>query len=168
MVAELLELERLRSGRGLTKTRQDLLPLLHDVAAVFQATPPGVEVVASVRELPVEIDEEKMRMVVRNLLENAAKYSRPGSRPVQIVATHEGEKVVVRVIDDGPGIPPGEAERVFEPFFRVDPSRSKNTGGYGLGLSLCKRAMQAHGGDIVLESQSGPGASFVLTLPKSA
>jgi two-component system sensor histidine kinase CiaH len=58
-----------------------------------------------------------------------------------------------------------EADRVFEPFFRVDRSRSKDTGGYGLGLSLCKRVMRAHGGDIQLEANEGRGASFVLTLP---
>ncbi|MBI2512670.1 MAG: HAMP domain-containing histidine kinase [Opitutae bacterium] len=167
MIAELLELERLRSGRGLQKTRRDLLPILQEVAAQFQNTPPGVQVRSSAAELPVEVDADKIRVVIRNLLENATKYSLPQSRPIEVVAAQEGGAIVVRVTDDGPGIPDSEAERVFEPFFRVDRSRSKNTGGYGLGLSLCKRVMQAHEGDVVLDLARHPGASFVLTLPKA-
>lgn len=165
MITELLELERLRSSRGLQIARRDLLPILRDVAASFQAGPPGVRVIADARELPVDIDEEKVRTVVRNLLENAVKYSRPRSRPIELSATQEGETVVVRVTDDGLGIPESEAENVFEPFFRVDRSRSKHTGGYGLGLSICKRVMQGHGGDIGLERGRSAGASFVLTFP---
>jgi signal transduction histidine kinase len=168
MIAELLELERLRGGRGLEIARQDLLPILREVAESFQHKPPGVRVVAPSREILVDIDGDRVRTVLRNLLENATKYSLPQSRPVEISAVHEGAMAVVRVTDDGPGIPERDVERVFEPFVRVDRSRSKSTGGYGLGLSICKRVMQAHGGDIALERQRGRGASFILTFPKSA
>jgi signal transduction histidine kinase len=165
MITELLELERLRSGQALQRKRQDLRPLLADVALAFEAQPPGVRLVLSDGELPVEIDGEKVRTVFRNLLENAVKYSRPESRPVEISATSARGTITVRVQDDGPGIPETEAQRVFEPFFRVDRSRSKTTGGYGLGLSICKRVMQAHGGNIVLEATGKAGACFVLTFP---
>ncbi len=74
----------------------------------------------------------------------------------------------VRVTDDGVGIPPSDIERVFEPFYRVDPSRSKTSGGYGLGLSICKRVMEAHGGRIEVERPPDRGTSFVLTFPKPA
>ncbi|MBI5547782.1 MAG: ATP-binding protein, partial [Deltaproteobacteria bacterium] len=70
--------------------------------------------------------------------------------------------------DDGPGIPPQDRPNLFEPFFRVDRSRSRKTGGYGLGLSLCKRIMEAHGGGIAVENRKGRGAVFVLTFPKQA
>jgi signal transduction histidine kinase len=76
--------------------------------------------------------------------------------------------VVVRVSDDGPGIPAADIGNVFEPFFRVDRSRSKKTGGYGLGLSICKRIVEAHGGTIVVENNPTRGASFIVTLRKSA
>ncbi|ACB73607.1 sensor histidine kinase [Opitutus terrae] len=165
MIAELLELERLRSGSGLQKTRQDLVPLLRAAAEPYRGVAPGVQVFISVPELCVDIDAEKMRTVIRNLIENAVKYSRPDSRPVEVLAMQQDERVIVRVTDDGPGIPVTEAERVFEPFYRVDRSRSKNTGGYGLGLSICKRVMLAHGGDITLERDRRAGASFVLTFP---
>jgi len=165
MVAELLELERLRSGRGLSTVRQDLTAILLDVAEDFRDRAPGVCVVAPPRAMLIDVDGEKIRTVLRNLLENAVKYSLPQSRPVEISAVDEGGRVVVRVTDDGVGIPDGELDRVFEPFFRVDASRSKSTGGYGLGLSICKRVMEAHGGSIAVERPRGRGTSFVLTFP---
>ncbi|MCA1584089.1 MAG: HAMP domain-containing histidine kinase, partial [Acidobacteria bacterium] len=168
MIAELLEFERLRDGRGLRTARQDLMPLLRDVAESFHNRPPGVCIVSTSRELQVDVDGEKIRVVLRNLLENAAKYSLPTSRPVEISAAQNADAAVIRVTDDGVGVPEGDLERVFEPFFRVDRSRSRSTGGYGLGLSICKRVMEAHGGSIAVERQAGRGTSFVLTFPQAA
>lgn len=168
MIAELLEFERLRDARGIATARRDLVPLLREVAEKFQHLPPGVRLVSTPRELPIDIDEERVRTVLRNLVDNAAKYSLPASRPIEISATQSGDTVVIRITDDGAGIPDGDVERVFEPFFRVDRSRSKSTGGYGLGLSICKRVMAAHGGSIAVERPSGGGTSFVLTFPHTA
>ncbi len=168
MVAELLELERLRGGRGVTLVRQDLMPILREVAKGFQDRPPGVRVDSRSREIPVDIDAEKVRTVLRNLLENAIKYSLPDSRAVEVSAAQNGERVVIRVTDDGPGIPERDIAGLFDPFFRVDRSRSKKTGGYGLGLSISKRIVEAHGGTIAAENNARRGASFVVTLPKSA
>ncbi len=167
MIAELLELERLRSGHGLLRSRRDLRPILHEVAEAFQDKSPGVRIIAPSHELMVDIDAEKIRIVLRNLLENTAKYGSSQNRPVEISAENDGANTMVRVTDDGPGIPEGDVERVFEPFYRADPSRSKATGGYGLGLSICKRVMQAHGGDIALERHHRPGATFILTFPRT-
>jgi signal transduction histidine kinase len=76
------------------------------------------------------------------------------------------DSVAVRVTDDGPGIPEADLGSLFEPFFRVDRSRSKKSGGYGLGLSICKRILEAHGGGIAVENRSGHrGACFTLRLP---
>src|SRR5262245_57576544 len=83
---------------------------------------------------------------IRHLLENAIKYSLPDSRAVEVSAAQNGEYVVIRVTDDGPGIPERDIPSLFEPFFRVDRSRSKKTGGYGLGLSISKRIVEVHGG----------------------
>jgi signal transduction histidine kinase len=165
MVSELLELERLRSGRGMHMARGDLVTIAHDVADEFRGRPPGVRVVSTSSELIADVDADKVRMVLRNLLDNAFKYSLPESRPVEVSASNGRDAVVIRVTDDGVGILDGDAERVFEPFFRVDASRSKETGGYGLGLSICKRVMEAHGGSIVVERSGDRGASFVLTFP---
>jgi signal transduction histidine kinase len=166
MVTELLELERLRNRRGITTAPQDLVRLLREVAAGVQAAPLGVLVSSSSPELIVDIDAEKVRTVFRNLLENAVKYSRPQSRPIEIAAVDDGDVVTVRITDDGVGIPECDLERVFEPFYRVDRSRSKSSGGYGLGLSICKRVMEAHDGSIAVERPPGGGTAFVLTFPK--
>jgi signal transduction histidine kinase len=74
--------------------------------------------------------------------------------------------VTVAVEDDGVGIPEEALPRVFEPFFRVDPSRSRRTGGFGLGLPLCQRIVEAHGGAIRAERRPGRGSRFVFTLPR--
>jgi signal transduction histidine kinase len=168
MVAELLELERLRDGRGLNPSFQDLAPILREMAARFSGQPPGVHLIAAPQEIELNIDADKVRTILRNLLENAFKYSLPDSRPVEISCAQNDQSVVIRVSDDGPGIPIEDATGLFEPFFRVDRSRSKKTGGYGLGLSICKRIMEAHGGDIVFQNNPVRGASFILTFPISA
>jgi signal transduction histidine kinase len=166
MITELLELERLRDGRGIRTERQDLVPILREMAESFQDRPPGVHLVPPPSEIPLDIDGDRMRIVLRNLLENAIKYSLPDSRPVEISVVDEGETIAVRVTDDGPGIPEADLPNLFEPFFRVDRSRSKKSGGYGLGLSICKRILEAHGGRIAAENNAARGASFSLTLRK--
>jgi len=167
MIGELLELERLRDGRGIRTARQDVVSLLGEVAGNYDDRPPTVRVVPTMSEIVVDIDRDRMRTVIRNLLANAIKYSLPDSRPVEVSATQNGEKVVIRVTDDGPGIPDRDLPSLFEPFFRVDRSRSKKTGGYGLGLSISKRIVEAHGGTIAVEESAKRGASFVVTLPKA-
>jgi DNA-binding response OmpR family regulator/signal transduction histidine kinase len=168
MIGELLELERLRDGRGIITTRQDVMSLIGEVARNYDDRPPSVRVVPTSPEVLADIDRDRMRVVIRNLVENAVKYSLPGSRPVEVSATHSGQNVVIRVSDDGPGIPERDMPNLFEPFFRVDRSRSKRTGGYGLGLSIAKRIVEAHGGTIAAENTDTRGASFVVTLPKPA
>ena len=106
--------------------------------------------------------------MLRNLLDNALKYSLEGSRPIEVTVAAQGAAAVVRIADDGPGFPEGELDRVFEPFYRGDPSRSRRTGGYGLGLSICRGIMEAHGGSIAIEPGEGRGATVVLRFPASA
>src|SRR5262249_50864403 len=114
------------------------------------------------------VDAERIRTVFRNLLENAVKYSLPDSRPVELFADQEADRIIVRINDDGPGIPEEDQANLFEPFFRVDRSRSKRTGGYGLGLSIAKRIVEAHRGTIAVANNATRGASFVVTLPLPA
>jgi signal transduction histidine kinase len=167
MIAELLELERLRDGRGVKTEPRNLLPLLHEVAELFREGRPGVRFMSNEPEIRLEIDADQIRTVLRNLLENAVKYSLADSRPVEVAVSREDGVVVIRVVDDGAGIPEEDLERLFEPFFRVDRSRSKKTGGYGLGLSICRRIMEAHGGTISASRNRGRGATFTLTFRKA-
>ena len=165
MIAELLELERLRSGGRLMTVRANVTPLLRDVADRFHGRPPGIRVIAPREPVPLDLDVERIRTALRNLLENALKYSLPDSRPVELSARRENGRLVIRVTDDGPGIPDRDKASVFEPFFRVDSSRSRKTGGYGLGLSIAKRIVEAHGGTVEAENNPGRGASFIVRLP---
>ncbi len=166
MVSELLELERLRNGRGMHVERQDLVAVLREVSKSFEDRRPGLHLFVTEREIMLDFDAGEMRRVLRNVLENAFKYSLPDSRAVEVSTSKSGNEIVVRVSDDGPGILEGDAGNIFEPFFRVDRSRSKNTGGYGIGLSISKRIMDAHKGSIAIEPNPGRGTSFLLMLPK--
>jgi signal transduction histidine kinase len=152
MISELLELERLREGRLRTE-RVDLVPLLCAAAARVATSAPAIF---------VEVDAAKLQTVLRNLAENGLKYS---GREVEISAVDDGTHVVIRVDDDGPGIPAEDLQNIFEPFYRVDRSRSRKTGGYGLGLSISKRIVEAHGGTITAENLAPRGARFTITLP---
>lgn len=166
LIGELLELERLRGGHGIRRERQNLVPIIRDVAATFAQRPPGVAVLASSPDIPVDIDVERLRMVLRNLIGNAVKYSLADSRAIEICTRQNGDRVLIRVTDDGPGIPDGDLSNLFEPFFRVDRSRSKTTGGYGLGLAIAKRVIEAHGGTISAGNNATRGATFTVSLPK--
>ena len=167
MISGLLELERLRAGKGLTLVRQDIGPIVREVVSSYEDRPPGVQLVLEgVSDLVIAADAEQLRTVIRNLLENAVKYSLPDSHPICVTISRNGG-AVVKVSDNGAGIPSEDAERIFEPFFRVDRSRSKESGGYGLGLSICKRVMEAHGGTIALDRKNERGTTLVLRFPRS-
>lgn len=166
LITGLLELERLRAGRGVNPRRQDIVPIVREVVSSFEDRAPGVELATNgATRLEADVDADQLRTVLRNVLENALKYSLADSRAVRVTLASSDGGAVVRVTDDGVGIPGEDAGRIFEPFFRVDRSRSKESGGYGLGLSICKRVMEAHGGGISVEPTNGRGATFVLTLP---
>jgi two-component system sensor histidine kinase KdpD len=113
-------------------------------------------------DLPlVLIDSVLIEQVLVNLLENAIKFTPSGS-PIDLAAWAEGQKVIVEVADRGPGLPPGEEERIFDKFYRVQPTDS---GGVGLGLTICRAIVEAHGGRIWAANRAGGGAVFYFTLP---
>ena len=99
-----------------------------------------------------------------NLLENAV-VNTPEGGAVTASVTLEAETVSVSVTDTGPGIAPEDLERVFDRFYRVDPSRARATGGAGLGLTIARQLVEAHGGSIRVESEPGKGATFGFSLP---
>ena len=165
MITELLELERLREGPGLRHELVDLGALVREVAAGFEGRTPGVVCTGAARVI-AGLDRERMRIVVRNLVENAVACSLPDSRPVEVTAGLDKVTVFITVRDDGPGIPEEDLARIFEPFFRVDRSRSRSTGGYGLGLGICRRIVEAHGGRVTAANHAGArGATFTVTIP---
>jgi two-component system sensor histidine kinase KdpD len=113
-------------------------------------------------DLPlVPLDSVLIEQVLVNLMENAVKYTPAGS-PFEISASITDSYVTVQVADRGPGIPPGDEERIFDKFYRALPNGG---GGVGLGLTVCRGIVQAHGGKIWAQNRDGGGAAFQFTLP---
>ncbi|WP_054032668.1 sensor histidine kinase [Desulfatitalea tepidiphila] len=165
MVTDILETARLRqSAAGLDLREVDMSELIRSVTAEFTGQTPAVEA-ATIEAAAVRVDPQKARTVLKNVIDNAVKYSGPESGPVKIAAGRDGTEYRITVQDHGIGIPPEDLDRVFEPFFRVDPSRSRATGGFGLGLSLCKAIMASHGGSIHIDSQPGQGSRVTILFP---
>lgn len=165
MVTELLESERLNSGYGgLQKQETDLVAVIRTLADVYRTQKPGIRIDAPA-SLTFALDQHRATMAIRNVVENALKHTAPDGEPVEIRIEKTSHIVRVSVHDHGPGIPREEQGLIFEPFYRVDKSRTRATGGYGLGLSLAKKIMIAHGGDILVDSQPGLGTTFSLIFP---
>ena len=166
MVSEILETARRQHKyENLRKQPTNLVDLIKPITAAFENQPPGIEIVELPSEIEVHIDPEQIKTVFENILNNAIKYSQPDSAPIQISAEYEASYVVVRITDFGMGIPEDDLAHVFEPFYRVDKSRTKDTGGYGLGLSLCKTIMEAHEGKIEVQSRPQEGTTVSIFFP---
>jgi signal transduction histidine kinase len=167
MISEILETERLRSGSGgLRRGPVDLGRLLGEVAAGFSGQAPGMDWAEPAEPITVSGDAERIRLVFRNVLENAFNHG-AGTKPVRVSLHSEPGFAVVQVRDSGPGIPENEQRLVFEPVYRTDRSRSLSPG-YGLGLSLCKRIVEMHGGPIAWASRAGAGTTVSIRLPAEA
>ena len=142
-----------------------LADLLKGVLSEFENQVPAVQADDLRPNLSIKVDPEQIKTVFKNIVSNAVKYSSSDSEPIRINVKSRPPHIVVRIIDNGIGIPRDELRFVFEPFYRVDKSRTKDTGGYGLGLSLCKTIMEAHGGRIEVESEPGAGTTVTLFFP---
>jgi signal transduction histidine kinase len=115
--------------------------------------------------LKADLDEARITLMLKNLIANALRYSRPEHGPVVITVDADATDLVFTVRDHGPGIPPEQVEHIGEPFYRSDPSRARHTGGTGLGLYLATLVARAHGGTLSLKAIEGPGACFEVRLP---
>ena len=151
----------------LRKERVDLDGLLSHAASRFRAAYPDRQLdVHSADELPaVEGDPVLLRRAVDNLLDNAHKYTEAQDSPVELRATRDGIDVLIEIRDHGVGIAAQDLSGVFRPFFRVDRSRTRATGGLGLGLALVKRIIDAHHGSITLQSEPDEGTVVSVRLP---
>lgn len=113
---------------------------------------------------PVPADARRIHQVIANLVENAVRYT-PAGTPITMTSALEGDHVLIQVIDQGPGIPPEHLDKLFERFYRGAHSQDGDVRGVGLGLSICKGLVEAHGGRIWVESEPGKGSCFAFTLP---
>jgi two-component system phosphate regulon sensor histidine kinase PhoR len=172
LIDDLLLLSTLDSG-GIRLDRQPLA-----LRSAVQEAMDDLEIRARAREVVLEnavpsamivrADANRIRQVLSNLLDNAIKYGRAGGRTRVTGHALPDGRLELAVADDGPGIPLEAQTRVFERFYRVDKARSREQGGTGLGLAIVKHVVQAHGGEVRVESSPGNGATFFVTLPAAA
>ena len=168
MVDDLLVLARLDQQRPLDREPVEVATLASDAVTDARAVQPDRPIDFSTHgpgPFMVLGDEARLRQVYGNLLSNALEHT-PGSAPIHVSVSREGSsEVVVEVADEGPGLEPDDAARVFERFFRADPSRARGAGGTGLGLSIVAAIASAHGGRAEVQTAPGRGARFRVILP---
>lgn len=166
MISDVLEAARLSSPYGeIDKTPVDLSAIVKELVQKYEKQPPGISFTGA-ESLIIHGHEIHLKNAVRNLIENALKYSSEQSKPVEVRLEAEDARVRLSVRDFGIGIPKDEQALIFEAFYRVDKSRTRSTGGFGLGLNLCKKIVEAHGGEIKVESEPGVGSTFTVWLPQ--
>ena len=171
LIDQLLDLSRLESGDvPLELEPVKLGPLVEQVLTEVEVARPdranGVDVHNEVPSdlPPVEADRERIHQVLFNLLDNAFRFT-PSGGAVTVRAVRENGSCEVSVEDTGPGIPAEHLPLLFERFYRVDPSRSRDDGGTGIGLAIARSVVEAHGGRIWAESDQGQGSRFRFVLP---
>jgi len=167
IVVSLLEAERLNS-RHAALQRTDVL--LNDLVAelvddFFSRETDRIIVEISSEPMRVFVDEARISLLLKNLVANALRYSKAEDGPVTLSAEVVAGEIVLRVSDHGPGLSEDQAEHIGEPFYRSDPSRTRASGGTGLGLYLATLVAEAHGGRLTLIENSSAGASFEVRIP---
>lgn len=163
LVSDLLESERLAAGApALAQEPVDLQALLQETAAeagVATMLEPGIG--------PVQADPARLRLLLRNLLANARRHAPDAARGPQLFLRRVGDEIELGLRDHGPGVPPEVLPRLAEPFYRPDAARSRGAGGVGLGLHLCRRVAQAHGGRLQIRN-AAPGLEVAMRWPPRA
>ncbi|MBA3465154.1 MAG: HAMP domain-containing protein [Deltaproteobacteria bacterium] len=168
LVSDLLVLDTLGGRASMIGDRITVAlgQVVNDAARTTKGVTPGAQIEITVPEaLSVLATRDGLDHVVQNLIDNAVKYG--GGTPVSVTADKHGDRVRLTVTDQGPGIPEGQEDRIFERFYRIDAGRSRAVGGSGLGLAIVKSQVEAMGGRVWVEHAS-PGARFVVELDAAA
>ena len=165
MVEELLVLARLGEGREPERAPVDLARVVDDAVNDARAAAPARDITLERAETADVLgDDHQLRQVVANLLGNALRHT-PDDARIRVTLRAADGRATLAVADDGPGLEPDVAAKVFEPFFRADESRARQTGGAGLGLAIVAAIVEAHDGGVRLDTAPGAGATFTVTLP---
>jgi two-component system OmpR family sensor kinase len=162
LVNELLSMSKLDSASEPQRALFEVEPVLRECADGLHPRPATLHCELGPKLGSVDGDRRLLARAVGNLLRNAQKYA---AHTVALSARRAGGLLEIVVDDDGPGIPEDERERIFEPFYRLDRSRDRATGGFGLGLSIARKAVRLHGGTLRVEGSPLGGARFVISLP---
>lgn len=167
IVASLLEAERLNGRHArLNRTSASIDEIVeHLIDDFFERDRNRIQVHRPDRSITVEVDAARITLMLKNLIANALQYSSADDGPIEVSYSADGDELVFRVRDHGPGISEEQADRLGEPFYRGDPSRARSSGGTGLGLYLALLVARAHGGTLALQGNDEPGADFEIRLP---
>lgn len=165
LVNDLLDMSRIESGNiNVSRSECSLLELINRAALRAHPDPNSRLVIDIPDEIPpLFVDPQRIEAVLRNLIENSAKYSGVDS-PITVSATAEENNIIIRVADEGSGIPPEFSQSIFQSFYRLEQGLTRHTPGAGLGLAICKGFVNAHGGEIWYETQP-KGACIAFSLP---
>jgi two-component system OmpR family sensor kinase len=167
LVDELSLLARLDQGRPLERERVDLAEMTTAAVDAARVADPERPIDLDASEPAIVVgDPGRVRQIVDNLLTNARTHT-PDATPVSVRVRVDGGDAMLEVEDEGPGIPAEDAARIFERFYRGDPSRSRESGGAGLGLSIVSAVAEAHGGSAAYEPRPGGGSRFVVRIPRA-
>ncbi len=167
IVVSLLEAEQL-STRHVTLSRSlvNIGALIDElIDDYFSRDQQRIFVELAAEELEANVDEARISLLLKNLISNALRYVPESGGRVEVAAAADGDELVLRVKDNGPGVSSDQAEHFGEPFYRGDPSRTRDTGGTGLGLYLAMLVAEAHGGTLKLDNPDREGACFVCRIP---
>jgi two-component system OmpR family sensor kinase len=171
LISQVLKLARL-NGTNIPFEREpfDVDEMIDEVVrdAAFEGTAKGCKVeTAGAAHSVVSGNRELLRSAIENVLRNAVRYS-PRGAPVEVAVDRSAAGLTISVRDRGPGVPAGELERIFEPFYRVAESRDRDSGGEGIGLAITSQVMKAHGGTARADNRAGGGLEVQLNLPPTA
>jgi len=167
LVAELQDLDRFESWKDFELKEIDLASFLQELRYRFQgrADELGIRLIIDEGSGVIYANRDRLLQVFINLIENAFRHTPPG-KSVRIEIHNSEKQIQFNVADEGEGIPPQALPHIFERFYRVDKSRSRKEGGMGLGLSIVKLIVEAHNGEIKVESEVGKGTTFKVILPR--
>ena len=167
MITELLEGERLNTrSQEISRSRVNLSKLMAEVMrGDFPNDRHRVSLSLPPAPAHLSVNASRLRMLVRNLVENALRYNPNDGPPVEVSLEMEDNTAIIRIEDHGPGIEPQHLEQVTSAFYRANPSRGAGTGRHGLGLYLCTLIAKAHGGSVEVASPPGSGASITARIP---
>lgn len=166
LIEEIIETERLSTRhRVLNHEAVDLNALVLEIRDSFYKEKP-LRVELPDQAVVVDVDVARIKLLLKNLIDNALRYTPSDKPPPMIRVAEQDNRITIEVRDEGEGIEAVNIPRLTEPFYRVDPSRQRETGGYGLGLYLCKMIAEAHGGGLTIESKLDDGTTVRVWLPK--
>jgi two-component system phosphate regulon sensor histidine kinase PhoR len=167
LIDDILDLSAIEAGNVVIEASAvNLSELVHNISIALTSKAVDRDVIIRNevdKDVIVSADHRRLEQMLTNLMDNAVKFNRPGGA---VTVRHErGERDRITVTDNGEGIAPEHARRIFERFYRVDRARSREMGGTGLGLAIVKHLARLHGGEVSVNSTIGQGSTFIIDLP---